>query len=116
MAIHDVQQQEASEDSSSDVSDEPLEHGQTGRELLDVGLPLSSSGREGTRRRWFLLAAAPLVSLLGIVLVMWWDNPQGRRANSHGNFPERGLYQIQVSGPPQPNQKVNERRRWWFFS
>jgi hypothetical protein len=26
------------------------------------------------------------------------------------------LYQIQVSGPPQPNQKVNERRRWWFFS
>jgi hypothetical protein len=116
MGIHDVQHQEASEDSSSDVSDEPLEHGQIGRELLDVGLPLSTSGREGTRRRWFLLAAAPLVSLLGIVLVMWWDNPQGRRANSHGNFPERGLYQIQVSGPPQPNQKVNERRRWWFFS
>ena len=114
--IHDVHQQEASEDSSSDVSDEPLEHGQTGRELLDVGLPLSTSGREGSRRRWFLLAAAPLVSLLGVVLVMWWENPQGRRANSHGNFPERGLYQIQVSGPSQPNQKVNERRRWWFFS
>ncbi|XP_011006258.1 PREDICTED: uncharacterized protein LOC105112295 isoform X2 [Populus euphratica] len=116
MGIHDVQQQEAGEDSSSDVSDGPLEHGQTGRELLDVGLPLSTSGREGSRKRWFLLAAAPLVSLLGIVLVMWRDNPQGRRANSYGNFPERGLDQIQVSGPSQPNQKVNERRRWWFFS
>ncbi|KAJ6765349.1 E3 UBIQUITIN-PROTEIN LIGASE PRAJA [Salix purpurea] len=111
--IHDVQQQEVSEDSSSDVSDEPIEHGQSRRELLDVGPPLRTSGREGSRSRWLLLAATPLVSLLGIVLVMWGGNPRGRRAN--GNFPERGLYQIQVPGSSQPNQKVNERRRWWYF-
>ncbi|KAJ6365861.1 hypothetical protein OIU76_030609 [Salix suchowensis] len=104
--IHDVQQQEVSEDSYSDVSDEPLEHGQSRRELLDVGPPLRPSGREGSRSRWLLLAATPLVSLLGIVLVMWGGNPRGRRANSHGNFPERGLYQIQVPGSSQPNQKV----------
>ncbi|CAK7343468.1 unnamed protein product [Dovyalis caffra] len=113
--IHGIQQQEVSEDSSSDVSDEPLEHGQRSRELLDVGPLLSSSGGEGSRRRWFLLAAAPLVSLLGIVLVMWWGNPQRRRANSHCNLHERGLRRIQVSGSSHPNQRGNGRRRWWSF-
>ncbi|KAI9392579.1 hypothetical protein POPTR_006G112100v4 [Populus trichocarpa] len=115
MEMHGIQRQEVSEDSSSDVSDEPLEHGQRGRGFLDVGPPLNSSGREGSGRRWLLLAAAPLVSLLGIVFVMWWGNPQGRRANGHCNFSGRGLHQIQVSGSSQLNQRGNGRRRWWSF-
>ncbi|KAB5552270.1 hypothetical protein DKX38_009581 [Salix brachista] len=114
--IHGIQQRGVSDDSSSDVSDEPpLEHGQRGRALLDVGPPLNSSGGEGSGRRWFLLAAAPLVSLFGIVFVMWWGNPQGRLANSHCNFSGRGLNPIQVSGSSQLNQRGNGRRRWWSF-
>ncbi|KAJ6331414.1 hypothetical protein OIU76_009901 [Salix suchowensis] len=114
--IHGIQQRGVSDDSSSDVSDEPpLEHGQRGRALLDVGPPLNSSGGEGSGRRWFLLAAAPLVSLFGIVFVMWWGNPQGRRANSHCNVSGRGLNPIQVSGSSQLNQRGNGRRRWWSF-
>ncbi|XP_012090991.2 E3 ubiquitin-protein ligase Praja-2 [Jatropha curcas] len=122
IGIHEVQQQDdASEDSSSDVSDEAEadEVGETEqRQVLDPHPAVSSSGREGSRRRWFFLAAAaaPIVSLVGIVLVFWLGNPQGRgRPIRHCILPERGINQIQVPSSSAPNQRGNRSRRWWSF-
>ncbi|OAY41678.1 uncharacterized protein LOC110623748 [Manihot esculenta] len=119
MGIHEIQQQDPIEDSSSDVSDGSEEDGEFDqggmerRELLDMDPPVSSSGREGSRRRWFFLAAAPIVSLMGFVLVLWLGNNQGRGPTRHCNLPERGLHQIHVPGSSTPNQRGNRSRRWW---
>ncbi|KAF2288006.1 hypothetical protein GH714_003857 [Hevea brasiliensis] len=116
--IPEIQQQDASEESSSYVSDGAGEFDQGGmeqRELLDMNPIVSSSGRE-RRSRWFFLAAGPIVSLAGIVLVLWLGNPQRRVPTRHCNSPETGLHQIQVLGSSMPNQRGNRSRRWCSFS
>ncbi|KAK9290343.1 hypothetical protein L1049_008510 [Liquidambar formosana] len=122
MEIHEIQQQEMSEDSSSDDTDRgeadearEVGHGRTVQGgPLDVNPDTDSSGREGGRGRWFFLAAAPIVSLVGIVLVLWLGNPlmEGRGPRGHCNFRERGQHQIHSSGSRPLNQREN-RRRWW---
>lgn len=120
--IHEMQQENVSEDSSSDVFDEAeadeereLNQGRTEqRELLDVDPATNSSGREGGRGRWLFLAAAPIVGLVGIVLVLWLGNPlvQRRGNTSQCSFVERGNHQIHISAS-SPTQRENRSRRWW---
>ncbi|KAF2306583.1 hypothetical protein GH714_019590 [Hevea brasiliensis] len=112
MEIREIQQEDATEDSSTDVSDGEFDQGgMEQRELLDMDPSVSRSGREGSGRRWFFLAAAPIVSLVGIVLVLWLGNSRGRVPNHHCNFPEGGLHH--VPGSSSPNQRGNRSRRWW---
>ncbi|KAG5248393.1 E3 ubiquitin-protein ligase [Salix suchowensis] len=86
--IHDVQQQEVSEDSSSD----------------------------GSRSRWLLLAATPLVSLLGIVLVMWGGNPQGRRANSMATSLSEACIRFRFLALPNPSKRLMRGEGGGIFS
>ncbi|EEF30571.1 E3 ubiquitin-protein ligase Praja-2 [Ricinus communis] len=123
MGIHEIQQQDVSEDSSSDDSDgaeahEAHEFDQGGidqREVLDVDPAVNTSGREGSGRRWFFLAAAPIVGLVGIVLVYWLGSPQRRGPTHHCDVPQRGLHQIRAPGSSAPSQRGNRSRRWWSF-
>uniref|UniRef100_A0A2P2L1C1 RING-type E3 ubiquitin transferase n=1 Tax=Rhizophora mucronata TaxID=61149 RepID=A0A2P2L1C1_RHIMU len=117
---NDIRQQDLSEDDSSHSSDEaeafsPHEFGQDGvdqRHLGNAEPATRSSGRNNSRS-WFFLAAAPIVSLVGIVLVLWLGNSQGRGPNHHCNFTDRGLHQINVSGSSSANPRADRNRRWW---
>lgn len=122
MEIHEIQRENVSEDSSSDVfdgagSDEECEFNQGRTEqrgLLDVDPP-NISGREGGRGRWLFLAAAPIVGLMGIVLVWWLGNPliQGRGPTSQCSFTEQD--HRQSISTPSASQRENRSRRWWSF-
>ncbi|CAN6820013.1 unnamed protein product [Brassica oleracea] len=81
-----------SEDSSSD--DDGTEGGE--EEDHDVVRGESEAGvRSVSRGRWLFLAAAPVVSLVGVVLVMWLSNPQRRNIvfshSQRGNRSRRWL-------------------------
>lgn len=121
MEIHEIQLENVSEDSSSDFfdgagADEECEFNQgriEQRGLLDVDPPTNISGREGGRGRWLFLAAAPIVGLMGIMLVWWLGNPliQGRGPTSQCSFTEQG--HSQSISTPSPSQRENRSRRWW---
>lgn len=116
--MHDVQQ-DVGEDSSSDVSVIAEEDGEhefsrdisEQREVLDIEPAINSSVRESSTGRWFFLAAAPIVGLVGIVLVFWLGNPLGESRGA-ARLPEQGQRQILVSGSSL-NQRENRSRRWW---
>ncbi|KAL5550371.1 hypothetical protein UlMin_000547 [Ulmus minor] len=74
---------------------------------------VNSSGRESGRGRWLFLAAAPIVSLVGIVIVLWLGNlGNGRRGHARRTNLEQGQRQIPISGS-SPSQRENRSRRWW---
>ncbi|XP_050213894.1 uncharacterized protein LOC126665215 [Mercurialis annua] len=107
LGIQEIQQHDESEDSSSDDSDEAEAHeidqgGIDQRELLAVDPAVRCSGREGGGRRWLFLAAAPIVGLVGIVLVYWLGNPH-----------QRGAHHIYAPHSSVPSQRGNRSRRWW---
>ncbi|KAL5805448.1 hypothetical protein ACOSQ4_028181 [Xanthoceras sorbifolium] len=115
MENHEIQQQDENEDSSSDASDgtegvetRELSPGRPGlRELQHLDPTISrSSGRESGRGRWFFLAAAPIVSLVGIVLVLWLGNPVAGRSGAVSQ------HQMNIHGSTLPSRREN-RRRWW---
>ncbi|XP_065853256.1 uncharacterized protein [Euphorbia lathyris] len=118
LRIHEIQQQDPNEDSLSDGLDggEAIE----AHEFVEGGMmeqgglmdAVSNSGEEGRRRGWFLLAAAPIVSIVGIVLVLWLGNSQGRGQTQSYNLPERGLHRLHVPIPAR-NQRADRSRRWW---
>lgn len=111
MEVHRIQQHDGIEDSSSDASDEAesVEAHEFG--LARSGLrglhTVGNSGRENGRGRWFLLAAAPIVSLVGIVLVLWLGNPLTAR---RGPVTQP---QISVHNFAPPSRRDNRSRRWW---
>ncbi|XP_031271600.1 uncharacterized protein LOC116129993 [Pistacia vera] len=107
MEIHEMRQQDANEDSASDASDEveAVEDHELTSDYIDSNM--SSSGDDSGRGRWFLLAAAPIVSLVGIVLVLWLGNPLTARRGTV-NQP-----QINIPGSGPPNRRENRSRRWW---
>lgn len=83
-----------SEDSSS--SDDGTEAGE--EEDHDVVRGESEAGvmrSRVSRGRWLFLAAAPVVSLVGVVLAMWLSNPQRRNivfsSSQRGNRTRRWL-------------------------
>uniref|UniRef100_A0A1J3GF64 RING-type E3 ubiquitin transferase n=2 Tax=Noccaea caerulescens TaxID=107243 RepID=A0A1J3GF64_NOCCA len=83
---------DASEDSSSDRDDgDGTEAGE--EEYVEIG----GSEAGVSRGRWLFLAAAPVVSLVGVVLAVWLSNPQRR--------------DIVISH----SQRENRTRRWLPF-
>ncbi|KAF5737315.1 putative zinc finger protein [Tripterygium wilfordii] len=120
--MHEIHHWDAIVDNFSDVfdrddEDEVHEFGQAGMEqipLPDADPILNSSARGGGRRGWFFLAAAPIVSIVGIALVLWLRNPldEGTRARVCCNISEQLQHQIHIAGTSMPDQRGG-RRRWW---
>ncbi|XWS35448.1 hypothetical protein CRYUN_Cryun21dG0126800 [Craigia yunnanensis] len=88
MEMHEIQQRDASEDSSSDDSDEAEaeEACELGpcrlQEVPLVDPTISSSAREGGID-WLFRAAAPFAGIFGVVLVLWLGKPLiGRRGST----------------------------------
>ncbi|CAK9153774.1 unnamed protein product [Ilex paraguariensis] len=125
LEIQEIQQQGMNEDSFSDITDgdeadeaNKFSHGQTEQgELLDVDRAAGTYGRERERGRWFFLAAAaPIVSLVGIALVLWLGNPlTGRRGPvGVGEFPVQGQHPNHSLGSRPSNRRENHRSgSWW---
>ncbi|XP_006398553.2 E3 ubiquitin-protein ligase Praja-2 [Eutrema salsugineum] len=85
--VSDVSEDSSSADDGTEAGEEEhLERGESGASVSRV-----------SRGRWLFLAAAPVVSLVGVVLAMWLSNPQRR--------------DIVISH----NQRGNRTRRWLPF-
>ncbi|KAL1360195.1 hypothetical protein HN51_005551 [Arachis hypogaea] len=120
---HDRQQLEMVDvdDSSSDVSvlaevneadsisQSVIHH----TEVVSSNSSTNSSAVRGGRGRWFFLAAAPIVSLVGIVLVLWLGNSQieGNRHLSGRNMSAQDHHTVNVYATPV--QRESRSRRWW---
>ncbi|XP_042476404.1 E3 ubiquitin-protein ligase Praja-2 [Macadamia integrifolia] len=123
VGIHEIQPQDQGNESSSDFSDDSetdelsdISNGRTeGGELVNGECATDTSGRETRRGGWFFFAAAPIVSLVGIVLVLWFRNPLVERRGPRGRhaFPEQ--VQQHVGRTPMHDQRGNRSRRWWPF-
>ncbi|PON38436.1 43kDa postsynaptic protein [Parasponia andersonii] len=107
--------QNVTEDSSSSFSDgaeeeEPefSEGRLEQRELRGVEPAVNGSGRG----RWFFLAAAPIVGLVGIVLVLWLGNLGTERTGSSTVLPQQGQQNLQITGSSS-NRREHRSRRWW---
>ncbi|XP_010683426.2 uncharacterized protein LOC104898110 [Beta vulgaris subsp. vulgaris] len=114
VVISEIQEQEDSDDSSSvtTYTSEMYEAQDFAATLENVGIAGDLSRTNGRRGGWLYLAAAPIVSLAGIVFVLWLGNPlvRGRRpAGHHGSPPQP----IHTSGPFPRNQQ-EKRWCWWF--
>ncbi|MCL7032693.1 hypothetical protein MKW94_013699 [Papaver nudicaule] len=135
MEAHEIQQDdESSVGSSSDISDndngeevnESRNDGRTeGENIVNVDCARDDSGRaRSSRGRWFFLAAAPIVSLVGIVLVMCFRSPArtGRggapRAGHCNSVQQHGQLGVLSSSSmgstsSRPSQRSNSNKRWW---
>lgn len=119
--MEEIRQQVVNDDSLSETSDDGEEedeacevsHGGRTREEIEV-VNVAGGGENG-RGRWLYLAAAPIVSLVGIVLVLWLGNPlteiRGSIERSELNL--RGQHLDHSSGLCPPNRRENQSRRWW---
>ncbi|XP_074304584.1 uncharacterized protein LOC141639329 [Silene latifolia] len=106
-----ITEMEHRDDSSSSMTD-ASEIEELRGALEDVG-PISGSNRG--RGGWLLSAAAPIVSLMGIVFVLWLGNPLvGRGQGQVGEFNLHcgSANVIQPSGSCPRNERG---RRWWWF-
>ncbi|CAN8274108.1 unnamed protein product [Cochlearia groenlandica] len=70
--VVDVSEENSSDDDDDDVTESGQEENVEIRERESSGMSRVSRGR------WLFLAAAPVVSLVGVVLAMWLSNPQRR--------------------------------------
>lgn len=122
--IHERQQLDVmDDDSSSDVTDGAEVGGeedgttqggiqQRGAQSMDS--TMNSSATRGGRGRWFFLAAAPIVSLVGMVLVLWLGrNSQIEGSSRYLDGYLSGQNQHAVHGHASPNQRESRSRRWW---
>ncbi|RDX99688.1 E3 ubiquitin-protein ligase RING1-like protein, partial [Mucuna pruriens] len=88
--IHERQRVDVTDDSSSDVSDDDEVNEEDGSSqggfrqgVVNSGSTQNSSATRSGRGRWFFLAAAPIVSLVGIVLVLWLGNNSQIEGSRH---------------------------------
>lgn len=113
LVIHRIPQHEINEDGSSDSSDgenDEFGYSITESEVIHNEAVNEQSGGEGARGRWFLAAAAPVVGVVGVVLVLWLGNPLMERSLSLPIFCSQGRH----TNRSLPSQQVNNRsRRWW---
>lgn len=113
--IHEIQQQDLSEDSSSDIGDDEagevheLSHGRAVQgNSNDVNRTSDRTEREN-RRGWLLFAAAPIVGIVGIALVLWFRSPHVERST---HFITGRQIQQTVGSSSGPGLRET-RRRWW---
>lgn len=120
--IRNVLRQNAREDRSSGVLNraEEDEHRAFSETTMERRFQLgrepdaNNSGGENSRGSWFLLAAAPIVSIVGIVLVLWLGSPLMERRGLAGNrnFADQARRQSHVAGVSS-HHRENRSRRWW---
>ncbi|KAH9627283.1 hypothetical protein KSS87_001870 [Heliosperma pusillum] len=106
-----ITEMEHRDDSSSSMTDSSEIEELRGA-LEDVG-PISGSSRG--RGGWLLSAAAPIVSLMGVVFVLWLGNPlvgRGRGQVGEFNLHCGSANVVQSSGSCPRNERG---RRWWWF-
>ncbi|XP_028764574.1 uncharacterized protein LOC114722660 isoform X2 [Neltuma alba] len=116
--IHEAQQLNVMDGNSSDGAEANEEDGtiQAGgqqSELVNMVPVVNPSAGRGGRGRWFFFAAAPIVSLVGIVIVLWLGNPliEGSRQLGCHNLQGQNQHQVHVSA--SPNHREDRSRRWW---
>lgn len=123
LVVQEISQNSINDDGSSDISDTSSDSDEDSestrrtaeqRVLVTGAHALECSGRHNSRRRWLFAAAAPIISLVGIVLVMWLGSPltEGREPIHQDNHVER-LNHNQLSGTH--SERENQSRRWWLF-
>ncbi|XP_077239234.1 RING/U-box superfamily protein [Tasmannia lanceolata] len=122
--IHEIEQQDTSEDSSSDILDDAeadegqgFNHGRAEPgNTVDMNHSENNSNRVSTRGRWFVLAAAPIVSIVGIVLVLCFRNPlaEGRVRCGFGEQDQQPFRRSSRSAS-EPVNRANRSSRWWSF-
>ncbi|KAL0282542.1 UNVERIFIED_CONTAM: E3 ubiquitin-protein ligase RING1 [Sesamum angustifolium] len=104
-----IHQHDVNDDSSLDatydgVMDEPsqLHHGREQREVLNADSVGVNGVRDVPGNRWFFIAAAaaPIVSMVGISLMLWFRNPSADRRCTSSHIPYR---------------RGDNQRRWWSF-
>lgn len=123
--IQEIPQSESSGDSSEDTSDEEIDEGFESTnegvahgELVSADCGVDGSSRQRTGGGWFFLAATPIVSLVGFVLVLWLRNPLGARSGTNGHCVLNPQGQQQLHMYPENSrhgQGTNRNRRWWSF-
>lgn len=114
--IHERQQPNVMDDSSPDASDGAEMNEEDDTSQGGIQQSRNSSAIRGGRR-WFFLAAAPIVSLVGIVLVLWLGNPQNQIEGSRhlGGRNESGQNQHALHVYALASQRESRSRRWWFL-
>ncbi|PSS34795.1 E3 ubiquitin-protein like [Actinidia chinensis var. chinensis] len=115
LEINEIQRQGMNDDSSSGINDDSEADGMEQSDFASEEHATGSFGRESARGRWLFLAAAPIVSLVGIVLVLWLGNPLTERRWPIGrhDFPGWGQRPSHSSDSWPPYHRENSGRRWW---
>ncbi|KAL0450873.1 UNVERIFIED_CONTAM: hypothetical protein Slati_1643700 [Sesamum latifolium] len=95
LAMHDVNDDSSLDATYDGVMDEPsqLHHGREQREVLNADSVGVNGVRDVPRNRWFFLAAAaaPIVSMVGISLMLWFRNPSADRRCTVAISPTVGM-------------------------
>lgn len=118
LVIQEISQNILIDDGSSNISDISSETDEVTHRtpqqsvVVSRAHALECSGGQNSRRRGFFAAAAPIISLVGVVLVMWLGSPitEGREPIHLNNHVER-LNHDQLSG----SHSQRGSRRWWLF-
>ncbi|KAL2330461.1 hypothetical protein Fmac_018042 [Flemingia macrophylla] len=120
--IHERQGIDVTDNGSSDVSDgdgvneeDSSSQGRIRQSVVGSGSTVNSSAIRSGRGRWFFIAAAPIVSLVGIVLVLWLGNNSQIEVSRHlgGGHYLAGQNQHSVHAYASSNQRESRSRRWW---
>ncbi|XP_045798662.1 E3 ubiquitin-protein ligase RLIM-like [Trifolium pratense] len=109
--IYERHQLNVMDDSFSDISDGAEAGEEDGITTHDTA---DSSAIRGGRGRWLFLAAAPIVSLVGMVIVLWLGRNsqiEGTRHSSAHYLSAQNQHGVRVYG--SQNQRESRSRRWW---
>lgn len=113
-SVHEVHHQHQTEETSSEISTdiETDEAMQANANANASDNQAESSNRAGGGRgRWLFLAAAPIVSMVGVVVVLWLKNSFGNSSicyNHRAGDPHQIQNSHSISSPPN-----RSNRRWW---
>lgn len=108
--VRGIQEQDASDDGYSDNSSEAEEDRELGPSISGRGDALDADAARESGSDWLFRAAAPIVGILGMVLVLWLGKPIARGgASANHCIPSAAAI------PPPPSHRGNRSRRWLFF-
>ncbi|CAA7398265.1 unnamed protein product [Spirodela intermedia] len=108
---------ESSDSEVEEVSDLGLERQETMGSGEDDPSDPSHSSRGGAGGGWLLLAAAPIVGIVGAVLVLWLGKPLtrgGGSLRSHGGWGDQ-IPRVSSTNDSAQASGNGRNRRWWPF-